>query len=84
MKSVEAQLVYDPGSHPALIGRTSNPEALRVLKAILLEEAEARVVAMEAIDEPALAASEGAELARLRTALDALVPPNSDPREQAE
>jgi len=74
MATVEAHLVYDPGSHPALIGRTSSPEALRILRALVLEEAEERATAMRAIGDPVLAASEEAELDRLRMVLDALIP----------
>src|SRR3989304_4552701 len=63
MPAVEAPLVSGPGSHPALIGRTSSPEALRILRALVLEEAEERATAMRAIGDPVLSASEEAELA---------------------
>lgn len=79
MRSVEAHLVFDPGGHPALIGRTESREALRVLRTILLEEAEERVESCRAIDDPVLTASEEADLERLRAVLDALVPDRAEP-----
>jgi hypothetical protein len=79
VRSVEAHLVFDPGSHPALIGRTASREALLVLRTILLEEAEERLQSCRAVAEPLLAASEEADLERLRAVLDALVPEDSAP-----
>jgi gamma-glutamyl phosphate reductase len=78
MRSVEAHLVFDPGGHPALIGRTDSREALRVLRTILLEEAEGRVEAVQAVGDPILEASEEADLVRLRGILDILIPENGE------
>lgn len=74
MGAVELQIVYDAGSHPAIIARTADPTALRVVRTLVLEQAQERAAAMRVIDEPLLAASEEAELHRLQTVLDALVP----------
>lgn len=66
--------MYDAGSHPALLGRTSDPDVLQHVRHVLLTEAEERFELCDLLDEPVLSASELAEFSRLRAVLDALVP----------
>jgi hypothetical protein len=74
MATLSIYLVHDVGGYPSLIARTRSPEALAVLRSIVLEEAQARLDACRALDDPALIAGEEADYERLCTLLDALVP----------
>lgn len=75
MTNVSVYLVHDAGGYPALIARTRSREALAVLRSIVLEEAQARLKTCREADDPALTAAEEAEYTRLKTLLEALVPP---------
>jgi hypothetical protein len=74
MTSVETHLVVDPNTEPTVLARTASPRVLRVLRDVLLEEAEQRVTSSHTTGPRALAAVEEADLIVLRAVLDELVP----------
>jgi hypothetical protein len=76
-------LIYDWGDNGLQIARTRDASIIRLVKRTLLSEAQHRLSISRDIDE-VVASLDEAELKRLRTVLDILVPPEVGIEGEAE
>ena len=78
--NVHVELIHDPHRHRAVIGWSADPGLLRATALRLIDEAEWRARQFDGLDDIA-AASEHAEVSRLRRVLELVLP---DPHAEAQ